>query len=85
MKALDYLYELFPNYKQYIKQELSGPGIQGIFDKLILVNSDYFISGPKGCARVISKFTRKIREDRIRLINSGDKHLLNDISRWYLD
>src|SRR5581483_5924281 len=38
MKALDYLYELFPKYKKYIDEELGGSGIQGIADKLILIN-----------------------------------------------
>ncbi|CAB4388984.1 unnamed protein product [Rhizophagus irregularis] len=54
MKTLNYLFNEFPDYENEIIEELQGSGIQGIFDKLILTNSNYFISGPEGCAHVKS-------------------------------
>ncbi|GBC05612.1 hypothetical protein RclHR1_06310008 [Rhizophagus clarus] len=65
---------------QYDK-ELNGPGIQGILDKLVCINSNYFISGPKGCSRV-SSFTKAIANERRDRIKNNDHSLLNTINRW---
>jgi hypothetical protein len=62
-------------------KELSGSGIQGILDKLVCVNSNYFISGPKGCSRS-SSFTRAIADKRSNRIKNKDSGLLNIIDRW---
>ena len=60
--------------------EFTGAGIQGILDKLVCINSNYFISGPEGCSRVRSTFTKAIaKERRDRII---DHDLLNIIDRW---
>ncbi|CAI2165551.1 3312_t:CDS:1 [Funneliformis geosporum] len=59
MKALDVLFYKFPEYKKEINEEFTGSGLQGIFDKLVMINSSYFISGPKGCVYIRSKFTKK--------------------------
>ncbi|EXX54844.1 hypothetical protein RhiirA1_532185 [Rhizophagus irregularis] len=59
--------------------EFIGPGIQGILDKLVCVNSNYFIAGPKGCSRILSTFTKAIADERSNRLDSG---LLNVIDRW---
>ncbi|CAG8732999.1 8008_t:CDS:1, partial [Funneliformis mosseae] len=59
-------------------------GLQGIFDKLVLTNSSYFISGPEGCGYISSKFSKRIGEAR-RLLLNGGTNILNDITRWPLD
>ncbi|CAI2183110.1 5476_t:CDS:2 [Funneliformis geosporum] len=84
MKTLDVLINKFPEYKKEINEEFRGSGLQGIFDKLVMSNSSYFISGPKGCGYITSKFSKKISEIR-RLMQSKDKNILNDITRWPLD
>jgi hypothetical protein len=66
------------------KKELNGSGIQGILDKLVCVNSNYFISGPKGCSRVSSSFTRAIADERSDRIKNKDHSLINIINRWKL-
>ncbi|GBC05607.1 hypothetical protein RclHR1_06310003 [Rhizophagus clarus] len=68
--------------KQY-NIEMNGSGIQGILDKLVCINSNYFISGPKGCARV-SSFTKSIADKRNDRIKNNDHSLLNVINRWQL-
>ncbi|RIA95658.1 hypothetical protein C1645_860857 [Glomus cerebriforme] len=66
-------------------KEFIGPGIQGILDKLVCMNSNYFISGPKGCSRFVSSFTKAIAEERSNMINLENNHdLLNIIDRWEL-
>jgi len=77
---LNVLYNEYPGYEE----ELVEYGIQGIFDKLIITNSNYFISGPEGCDFISAKFSRKIGEARKKsMIN--DKSILNEMSRWPLD
>ncbi|GBC05610.1 hypothetical protein RclHR1_06310006 [Rhizophagus clarus] len=63
------------------KKELNGSGIQGILDKLVCINSNYFISGPKGCSRVVSSFTKAIASERSNRIDDKDSSLLNIIDR----
>ncbi|RGB26367.1 hypothetical protein C1646_770514 [Rhizophagus diaphanus] len=63
-------------------KELNGSGIQGILDKLVCVNSNYFISGPKGCSRIVSSFTKTIADERSNRIINNDSDLLNVIDRW---
>src|SRR5204862_7777178 len=76
--SLKSLEQLRKDEKYHI--ELAGAGIQGILDKLVCINSNYFISGPKGCSRVSSSFTKAIaKERRNRII---DHDLLNIIDRW---
>ncbi|RIA82458.1 hypothetical protein C1645_788288, partial [Glomus cerebriforme] len=65
-----------------IKNELEGSGIQGILDKLILINADWFVSGPKGCARTQSRYTRRIRHARERMIKSGNTKIKNTSYLW---
>lgn len=70
MKSLNYLYNEFPNHENVIHEELEGSGIQGIFNKLVLINSNYFISGPEGCAHA-----------RRTLMRNGNPNILNNITR----
>ncbi|CAB4479323.1 unnamed protein product [Rhizophagus irregularis] len=63
-------------------KELNGSGIQGILDKLVCMNSNYFVSGPKGCSRVVSTFTKTIADERRNRIKDKDYSLLNIIDRW---
>ncbi|CAG8728953.1 461_t:CDS:1, partial [Funneliformis mosseae] len=85
MKALNVLFDEFPDNAKELDDEFNGSGIQGIFDKLVMIDSNYFISGPKGCAHVKSKFSEKIKEARIKLMQEEDFNILNDITRWPLD
>ncbi|CAG8751869.1 25335_t:CDS:1, partial [Racocetra persica] len=63
--ALDYLkLSLYPTKTKQLQKELSGSGIQGIFDKLILIQADYFIAGPENCCRYGSTYTSQIKEAR---------------------
>ncbi|RIA95656.1 hypothetical protein C1645_816351 [Glomus cerebriforme] len=62
--------------------EFLGAGIQGILDKLVCINSNYFISGPVGCSRILSTFTKAIAEERRNRIEKKDHSLLNIIDRW---
>ncbi|CAI2183989.1 14573_t:CDS:2 [Funneliformis geosporum] len=75
MRSLDYLYEEFPEYRKEIDQEFDESGVQGILDKLVLIGGDYFVSGPRQCARILSNFTKRISEERHRLINGGNKKI----------
>ncbi|CAG8593592.1 35773_t:CDS:1 [Gigaspora margarita] len=80
--ALDYL-QLYPMGGEKIQEELSGGGIQGIFDKLMLINSDYFIAGPKKCCRYSSTFTYNIMEARQKLFKNNGT-IKNTVGRWKL-
>jgi hypothetical protein len=62
--------------------EFIGSGIQGILDKLVCINSNYFIAGPEGCSRVSSTFTQVIADERSNKIKDKDYSLLNIIDRW---
>ncbi|CAG8803384.1 5843_t:CDS:2, partial [Racocetra fulgida] len=63
--ALDYLkLSLYPTKTKQLQEELGGGGIQGILDKLILIQADYFIGGPKNCCRDSSTYTFQIEEAR---------------------
>ncbi|RIA86605.1 hypothetical protein C1645_740717 [Glomus cerebriforme] len=81
LNALDYLKNDEETRKD-IKKELKGSGIQGIFDKLVLINADWFVSGPDGCARMNSRFTRRIRYAREKLQNSGNTKIKNISTFW---
>ncbi|GES82135.1 GDP-fucose protein O-fucosyltransferase family protein [Rhizophagus clarus] len=62
--------------------EFVGPGLQGILDKLVCIDANYFLAGSFGCSRILSTFTKSIedeRKDKIRNIDSG---ILNTIDRW---
>ncbi|CAG8559132.1 10137_t:CDS:2 [Diversispora eburnea] len=79
--ALEYLHK-YPEMSFAVEDELRKGGVQGIMDKLILVQSNIFISGPVECCRHSSTFTRKIMEWRKRLIIKGDKRIENLVDRW---
>ncbi|CAG8493827.1 20342_t:CDS:2 [Dentiscutata erythropus] len=81
-RALDYL-QLYPIEGEHLKEELNGGGIQGIFDKLMLINADYFIAGPKGCCRFISTYTYTVMETRQELFEKNGT-VKNIINRWEL-
>ncbi|CAG8509126.1 2751_t:CDS:1 [Cetraspora pellucida] len=82
--ALDYLQlTLDPTKKELLLKELSGGGIQGIFDKLILIQADYFIGGPKNCCRYLSTYTLQVEEARMQLLKNNGT-IKNKIDRWKL-
>ncbi|CAI2186089.1 13903_t:CDS:2 [Funneliformis geosporum] len=85
IKTLNVFFDEFPGYKKELDDEFKVSGIQGIFDKLVMMDSNYFISGPEGCAHARSKFSRKIKEARTKSIYEGDNNILNDITRWPLN
>src|SRR5207248_2911609 len=63
--------------------EFISSGVQGILDKFVCMNSNYFISGPKGCSRVTSTFTRIIAKERSnRIENKNNPDILNAVDRW---
>ncbi|GBB93386.1 hypothetical protein RclHR1_02160012 [Rhizophagus clarus] len=74
-------FDYLPKNK-WTKKELMGAGIQGILDKLVLIEADYFVSCPDVCGRYISKFTKKVREERTKKIGSHS-HLKNVWEMWY--
>ncbi|CAG8852458.1 44699_t:CDS:1, partial [Gigaspora margarita] len=80
--ALDYL-QLYPMGGEQIQVELSGGGIQGIFDKLMLINSDYFVAGPEECCRYKSTYTYNIMETRQELFENNGI-IKNIMDRWEL-
>jgi hypothetical protein len=82
--SLNALDDLKNDKDERIKNELEGSGIQGILDKLILINADWFVSGPRGCARIQSKFTKRIRIAREKLKNSGNTKIKNISTYWSL-
>ncbi|RIB06371.1 hypothetical protein C2G38_2116242 [Gigaspora rosea] len=80
--ALDYL-QMYPMGGEQIQEELSGGGIQGIFDKLMLINADYFIAGPKKCCRFSSTYTYNVIEARQKLFKNNGT-IKNTVDRWKL-
>ncbi|CAJ0904053.1 8307_t:CDS:2, partial [Entrophospora sp. SA101] len=63
LNAFDYLKYIGKekkNKRNPLVKELNGPGVQGILDKLVCINSNYFLSGPEGCCRVRSSYTKQI-------------------------
>ncbi|RHZ72499.1 hypothetical protein Glove_242g61 [Diversispora epigaea] len=64
------------------EEEFLGAGLQGILDKLVCVHSSYFVSGPNGCSRILSTFTRTIAQLRKSMKDEGDMSLKNVILRW---
>ncbi|CAG8493848.1 20343_t:CDS:2 [Dentiscutata erythropus] len=80
--ALDYL-QLYLIRSEQLQEELSGGGIQGIFDKLILIHADYFIAGPKECCRFKSTYTYNVMETRQELFEKNGT-VKNIIDLWEL-
>ncbi|CAG8790919.1 24648_t:CDS:1, partial [Dentiscutata erythropus] len=80
--ALDYL-QLYPIKSEKMQSELRGGGIQGIFDKLILMKADYFIAGPEECCRFNSTYTYQVMEARQELFENNGI-IKNIIDRWEL-
>ncbi|CAG8615977.1 12502_t:CDS:2 [Gigaspora margarita] len=78
--ALDYL-QLYPMGGEQIQEELSGGGIQGIFDKLMLINADYIIAGPKECCRIVSSYTYNVVEARQELFRNN-RTIKNTVDHW---
>ncbi|CAG8433179.1 9580_t:CDS:2 [Diversispora eburnea] len=74
-------FQKYQNNSEY-EEEFKGSGIHGILDKLLCINADYFISGPKGCARVSSSFTRLIRHERDKLYKKDNSKLKNVVNLW---
>ncbi|CAG8612483.1 15338_t:CDS:1 [Acaulospora morrowiae] len=66
-----------------LMDEFRESGIQGIADKLMLINATWFVSGPKGCARTSSTFTKRIKDFRRRMLEGGNKKLWNIHERWH--
>ncbi|CAJ0631804.1 15604_t:CDS:2 [Entrophospora sp. SA101] len=65
LNAFDYLKYIGKekkNKRNPLVKELNGPGVQGILDKLVCINSNYFLSGPEGCCRVRSSYTKQINK-----------------------
>ncbi|CAJ0631479.1 3818_t:CDS:2 [Entrophospora sp. SA101] len=65
-----------------LTSSIEGPGVQGILDKLVCINSNYFLSGPRGCCRISSGFTKQIAVSRTQLLIEGNPNILNTITRW---
>ncbi|CAG8439823.1 6850_t:CDS:2 [Diversispora eburnea] len=82
LKNVNALKKFGENFDHQLEKELMGPGIQGIFDKLILLNSDYFIGGPEGCCRASSSFTRSIENGRKILIRERSNKIKNIYAQW---
>ncbi|CAH1757981.1 13427_t:CDS:2 [Entrophospora sp. SA101] len=80
---LKYIGKEKENKENILFKELQGPGVQGILDKIVCINSNYFLSGPKGCCRSQSTYTRQIANTRKQLLIEGNKNILNDITRTY--
>ncbi|CAG8593574.1 35772_t:CDS:2 [Gigaspora margarita] len=74
-RMLNYL-QSYPVKRDPLQEELGGSGIQGIFDKLVLTNVDYFIAGPQKCT-----FTYNIMEARQELFKNYGT-IQNTIYRW---
>ncbi|KAF0520792.1 proteophosphoglycan 5 [Gigaspora margarita] len=81
-RMLNYLHS-YPVKRDLLQEELGGSGIQGIFDKLVLTNADYFIAGPKKCCRFKSTYTYTIMEAREEL-SKNNVTIKNIIDRWQL-
>ncbi|CAJ0641851.1 6115_t:CDS:2 [Entrophospora sp. SA101] len=82
MKALDYLSDDKRLDQKAVQHELKGAGVQGIIDKLILMNADYFVSGPSECARTTSIYTKKIKNERKKMIHDRKTNLKNIAYIW---
>ncbi|CAJ0833346.1 18280_t:CDS:2, partial [Entrophospora sp. SA101] len=79
MKALDYLSDDKRLDQKAVQHELKGAGVQGIMDKLILMNADYFVSGPSGCARIRSLNLKQLVQDlSSKCKNVEDFHQIPD-------
>ncbi|CAG8531657.1 5782_t:CDS:2 [Gigaspora margarita] len=76
-----YYLQSYPVKRDLLQKELGGSGIQGIFDKLVLTNADYFIAGPKKCCRFNSTYTYTIMEAREELFKNNET-IKNIIDRW---
>nr|CAG8433132.1 653_t:CDS:1 [Entrophospora candida] len=82
MKALDYLSDDKRLDQKAVQHELKGAGVQGIIDKLILMNADYFVSGPSECARTTSIYTKKIKNERKKILLDRKTNLKNIAYIW---
>ncbi|CAG8624329.1 10605_t:CDS:2, partial [Acaulospora morrowiae] len=79
--------DIFSNIKkdESMEKEFLGAGISGIVDKLVCINSDYFLATPKGCGREKSTYTTMVIDSRNNSILAGDKpELKNIVMRWPL-
>ncbi|CAJ0831759.1 1670_t:CDS:2 [Entrophospora sp. SA101] len=65
---LNYIGKEEKNNGDLLVNELQGSGVQGILDKLVCINSNYFLSGPEGCCKVLSSYTRQIANSREQLL-----------------
>ncbi|RHZ72462.1 hypothetical protein Glove_242g85 [Diversispora epigaea] len=81
LKNVNALKKFGEKFEQELGKELTGPGIQGIFDKLILLHSDYFIGGPAGCCRTTSSFTNYITNGR-KILKEKNKKIKNIYTQW---
>ncbi|CAG8553508.1 21443_t:CDS:2, partial [Racocetra persica] len=82
--ALDYLKSSLNATKtNQLQEELRGGGIQGIFDKLMLIQADYFIGGPENCCRYMSTYTLQIKDAREESFKNNGT-IKNVIDRWEL-
>lgn len=59
------------------ESEFVGAGMSGIVDKLICINSNYFLATPEGCGRERSTFTTMITDERNSIMISKNKGDLN--------
>jgi len=55
---------------QAFESEFIGAGMSGIVDKLICINSNYFLATPVGCGRERSTFTTMITDERQSIMDS---------------
>nr|CAG8433136.1 655_t:CDS:2 [Entrophospora candida] len=76
---LKYIGKEEENKENILFKELQGAGVQGILDKLVCINSNYFLSGPNGCCKS-SSYTRQIEATRKQLLIEGNKNILNDVT-----
>ncbi|KAF0448459.1 proteophosphoglycan 5 [Gigaspora margarita] len=79
--SLEYI-DKFPELNEMLQKEFRGAGVQGIIDKLILVLSDYFVTGPEGCCRARSSFTGRIVRARTEMMKAGNPNIKNIMSHW---
>jgi hypothetical protein len=64
-------------------KEFNGRGINGILDKLIAINSDYFLTNPPGCGiNYKDDFILTVTSSRSEMMNEGNERLLNLITHW---
>ncbi|CAG8779323.1 20943_t:CDS:1, partial [Racocetra persica] len=74
-------FSLIRNDSKY-ESEFNGAGIHGILDKLVCIDANYFLSGPIGCARLDSSFTRAIRAKRKLLRHTKRRDMFNLVATW---